>query len=84
MVLRVNPQETPLIDRCSDFCTAEAGRCRIRTLPYRPPLPNEVRPWRGKKALEFPILLMQGLKIAELAPGVTREELQSKAGAPLN
>jgi 3-oxoacid CoA-transferase subunit B len=25
----------------------------------------------------------QGLKVAELAPGVTREELQAKTGAPL-
>jgi 3-oxoacid CoA-transferase subunit B len=25
----------------------------------------------------------QGLKVAEMAPGVTREELQSKTGVPL-
>jgi len=26
----------------------------------------------------------QGLKVVEMAPGVTREELQSKTGAPLH
>ncbi len=40
----------------SDFCTAEADRCRLRTLPCMPLLPCEVWPSGGKTAFEFPIL----------------------------
>ena len=53
LILRVHPHKIPLMDRRSNFCAAEAGRCRPRTLPCKPQLPCEVRPWGGKQRLKF-------------------------------
>jgi len=44
---------TPPMGRRSDFCAAEAGRCRVPTLPCKPAPPYEVRPWSGKQPLKF-------------------------------
>ena len=48
------------------LCTAEAGRCLLRTLPRKPQVPYAAGPWAGKTAFETPILPHQIL---------TREQL---------
>ena len=55
-VLRVYPYSTPPIDCRNGFCTAEAGRCLLRTRPRKPQLPCAAGPWAGKTVFEMPIL----------------------------
>ena len=45
-----------------------------------PLLPVLGRAWAGRAVLD---VTPHGLKVVEIAPGVTREELQSKTGVPL-
>ena len=54
------------MDCRNGFCTAEAGRCLLRTLPRKPQVPYAAGPWAGKTAFEIPILLL-GLRDAQAA-----------------
>ena len=44
------------MDCRNGFCTAEADRCLLRTLPRKPQVPYAAGPWAGKTAFEIPIL----------------------------
>ena len=44
------------MDCRNGLCTAEAGRCLLRTLPRKPQVPYAAGPWAGKTAFEIPIL----------------------------
>ena len=44
------------MDCRNGLCTAEAGRCLLRTLPRMPQVPYAAGPWAGKTAFEIPIL----------------------------
>ena len=43
------------MDCRNGFCTAEAGRCLLRTLRRKPQVPYAAGPWAGKTAFEIPI-----------------------------
>ena len=50
------------MDCRNGLCTAEAGRCLLRTLPRKPQVPYAAGPWAGKTAFEIPILFLGGVK----------------------
>ena len=43
------------MDCRNGFCTAEAGRCLLRTLPRKLQVPYAAEPWAGITAFEIPI-----------------------------
>ena len=64
------------MDCRNGLCTAEAGRCLLRTLPRKPQVPYAAGPWAGKTAFEIPILRLRvGNLYAVSLNGTSREIL---------
>ena len=53
MVLRLRPKSTSPMDCRNGLCTAEAGRCLLRTLPASPRCPTQPGHGPGKQRLKF-------------------------------
>ena len=63
------------MDCRNGLCTAEAGRCRLRTLPRKPQVPYAAGPWAGKTAFEIPILQLRVGNLCAVSLNGTRPEI---------
>ena len=82
MVLRVHQQTTLPMDCRNGFCTAEADRCLLRTLPRKPQLPYAAGPWTGKTAFEIPILNLLAAIAFSHGLGQFRSLAKGRSSAP--
>ena len=63
------------MDCRNGLCTAEAGRCLLRTLPRKPQVPYAAGPWVGKTAFEIPILRLRVGNLCAVSLNGTRREI---------